>query len=63
MAVWTTSFPPHFRPTPNSLSRHFHPSSRYVEEYFMEDIERELGLNRDRLAELALLLGSDYTEV
>jgi hypothetical protein len=36
---------------------------RYVEEYFMSDVERELGLTRDRLAELALLLGSDYTEV
>lgn len=29
----------------------------------MSDIERELGLSSERLAELALLLGSDYTEV
>ncbi len=36
---------------------------RYVEEYHMRDVERELGLNRERLGELALLLGSDYTEV
>ena len=26
-------------------------------------MERELGLDRDRLVELAMLLGSDYTEV
>ena len=36
---------------------------RYVEEYRMSDIEREVGLQRERLVELALLLGSDYTEV
>ena len=29
----------------------------------MADVERELGLGRERLVELALLLGSDYTEV
>ncbi len=29
----------------------------------MADVERELGLNQARLTELALLLGSDYTEV
>ena len=29
----------------------------------MSDVERELGLDRDRLVELAMLLGSDYTEV
>jgi hypothetical protein len=29
----------------------------------MEDIESELGLDRFKLADLALLLGSDYTEV
>ena len=36
---------------------------RYVEEYRMSDVERELGLDRDNLIELAMLLGSDYTEV
>lgn len=29
----------------------------------MRDVEQQLGLDRQRLAELALLLGSDYTEV
>ena len=29
----------------------------------MSDVERELGLDRDNLIELAMLLGSDYTEV
>jgi len=36
---------------------------RYVEEYKTEDIEVVLGLNQQRLGEMALLLGSDYTEV
>ncbi|RKP29771.1 PIN domain-like protein [Metschnikowia bicuspidata] len=35
---------------------------QYVECYTGEDIERTCGLNRDRLIELAFLLGSDYTE-
>lgn len=35
---------------------------RVVECYFLRDVERELGLDRERLIELALLLGSDYTE-
>ncbi|KAF9978692.1 DNA repair protein rad2 [Actinomortierella ambigua] len=34
---------------------------RYVECYLMNDIERELGITRDRLIQLAHLLGSDYT--
>ena len=29
----------------------------------MSDIEKQLGLSRERLIELAMLLGSDYTEV
>jgi len=36
---------------------------RYVEEYKTEDVELELGLTQERMGELALLLGSDYTEV
>ena len=28
----------------------------------MDDIQRELGLDRDSLIHMALLLGSDYTE-
>ncbi|XP_037491577.1 DNA repair protein UVH3 isoform X2 [Jatropha curcas] len=35
---------------------------KYVETYFMKDIEKELGLNREKLIRMALLLGSDYTE-
>lgn len=35
---------------------------QYVECYQMADIEGQLGLTQDRLIELALLLGSDYTE-
>ncbi|CAA6669033.1 unnamed protein product [Spirodela intermedia] len=35
---------------------------KYVETYLMKDIENELGLNREKLIHMALLLGSDYTE-
>ncbi|KAG0552283.1 hypothetical protein BDA96_01G495200 [Sorghum bicolor] len=35
---------------------------KYVETYFMKDIESELGLTREQLIRMALLLGSDYTE-
>lgn len=35
---------------------------QYVECYFEEEIEHKLGLSQERLIELALLLGSDYTE-
>lgn len=35
---------------------------QYVECYIAEDIENKVGLNREKLIELALLLGSDYTE-
>lgn len=35
---------------------------QYVECYIAEDIEHKCGLDRDKLIELALLLGSDYTE-
>lgn len=34
----------------------------YVECYFGAEIERDLGLTREKLIQLALLLGSDYTE-
>ncbi|KAI8355472.1 hypothetical protein B0O80DRAFT_449357 [Mortierella sp. GBAus27b] len=34
---------------------------KYVECYLMSDIERDLGVGRDRLVALAYLLGSDYT--
>ncbi|KAM7280360.1 hypothetical protein ACFE04_007494 [Oxalis oulophora] len=35
---------------------------KYVETYFMKDVENELGLTREKLIRMALLLGSDYTE-
>lgn len=35
---------------------------QYVECYIAEDIEHKCGLDREKLIELALLLGSDYTE-
>lgn len=35
---------------------------QYVECYIAEDIEHKIGLDRKKLIELALLLGSDYTE-
>lgn len=38
-------------------------SKKYVEVYAADRIAAELGLDRARMAELALLLGSDYTEV
>ena len=34
-----------------------------MEEYRVQDVESELGMSRDKLIQLALLLGSDYTEV
>ncbi|KAJ7552401.1 hypothetical protein O6H91_06G054200 [Diphasiastrum complanatum] len=35
---------------------------KYVETYYMKDVEAELGINREKLIHMALLLGSDYTE-
>ncbi|KAG0583390.1 hypothetical protein KC19_3G132700 [Ceratodon purpureus] len=35
---------------------------KYVETYYMKDVETDLGLTRDKLIHMALLLGSDYTE-
>jgi 5'-3' exonuclease len=42
--------------------RHLFDNQRYVEEYRMDDVARELGMSREQLVALALLLGSDYTE-
>ena len=36
--------------------------SKTVECFLLPDLERELGLDRDKLVQLAYLLGSDYTE-
>ncbi|KAI5072426.1 hypothetical protein GOP47_0012532 [Adiantum capillus-veneris] len=35
---------------------------KYVETYYMKDVESELGLDQEKLILMALLLGSDYTE-
>lgn len=35
---------------------------QFVECYYAEDIEHKVGLGREKLIELAMLLGSDYTE-
>lgn len=35
---------------------------KYVETYYMKDVESELGLDQEKLIHMALLLGSDYTE-
>lgn len=35
---------------------------RYVETYRMDDVASELGLSREKLVNIALLLGSDYTQ-
>lgn len=36
--------------------------SRFVECYMLQDLEREMQLSRDKLIDMAYLLGSDYTE-
>ncbi|XP_057816158.2 DNA repair protein UVH3 isoform X2 [Cryptomeria japonica] len=45
-----------------SVYKNIFDERKYVETYFMKDIEEELGLNREKLICMALLLGSDYTE-
>ncbi|KAK7339428.1 hypothetical protein VNO77_20093 [Canavalia gladiata] len=45
-----------------SVYKNIFDDRKYVETYFMEDIEKELGLTREKLIRIALLLGSDYTE-
>ncbi|XP_061337655.1 DNA repair protein UVH3 [Gastrolobium bilobum] len=45
-----------------SVYKNIFDDRKYVETYFMEDIEKELGLSREKLIRMALLLGSDYTE-
>lgn len=34
----------------------------YVECYFLDEVKQKIGLNQENLIEMALLLGSDYTE-
>ncbi|XP_022989203.1 DNA repair protein UVH3 isoform X3 [Cucurbita maxima] len=45
-----------------SVYKNIFDDRKYVETYFMKDIENELGLDRNKLIRMALLLGSDYTE-
>ncbi|XP_017699575.3 DNA repair protein UVH3 [Phoenix dactylifera] len=45
-----------------SVYKNIFDDRKYVETYFMKDIESELGLNRGNIIRMALLLGSDYTE-
>lgn len=45
-----------------SVYKNIFDDRKYVETYFMKDIETELGLTRDKLIRMAMLLGSDYTE-
>ncbi|KAL6960634.1 hypothetical protein U1Q18_038398 [Sarracenia purpurea var. burkii] len=45
-----------------SVYKNIFDERKYVETYFMKDIESELGLSREKLIRMALLLGSDYTE-
>lgn len=45
-----------------SVYKNIFDDRKYVETYFVKDIESELGLNREKLIRMALLLGSDYTE-
>lgn len=44
------------------MCRNIFEGKKYVEEYRVQDVESELGMSRDKLIQLALLLGSDYTE-
>ena len=41
--------------------RNFFNNNKFVEAYFSPDIDKELGLDRHKLIQMALLLGSDYT--
>ncbi|KAF5183514.1 Flap endonuclease [Thalictrum thalictroides] len=45
-----------------SVYKNIFDDRKYVETYFMKDIDSELGLTREQLIRMALLLGSDYTE-
>ncbi|KAG7981918.1 hypothetical protein I3843_04G023000 [Carya illinoinensis] len=45
-----------------SVYKNIFDDRKYVETYLMKDMEKELGLTREKLIRMALLLGSDYTE-
>lgn len=44
------------------IYRNMFNQKRYVECYFSEEVDQKIGLDREKLIELAILLGSDYTE-
>ena len=46
----------------STVYRNVFNTKKYVEVYSVENIQRDIGLKRAQMAELALLLGSDYTE-
>ena len=46
----------------STVYRNFFADKKYCEMYSSDRIKKELGLDRDRFIQLALLLGSDYTE-
>ena len=45
-----------------SCVQNFFDEQKFVEAYYARDIERELGLGKDKLVALAMLLGGDYTD-
>jgi len=45
-----------------TVFRNIFEDKKYVEQYEMDDIERYLGFDREKLILLSLLLGSDYTQ-
>lgn len=45
----------------NHVIKNMFHKDKYVESYDMKDIKSEVGLDRENLIKLALLMGSDYT--
>lgn len=46
-----------------TVFKDFFVDNQYIQEYRMEDLEKEKGLTRERIIEFALLRGCDYCEV
>lgn len=46
----------------STIYRNMFNDAKYVECYLMKDLEKELGLDRDKLVRLAYLLGGDYAD-